>query len=226
MKHAAALLILAASAAAFSQPSAHSRTLEHLRLAEAALAQGDAAQAEAYAVLVSMPVITYELPSGAAPQHVSAADKAEAMWERALHGSVDFQRVAPGQGSVRVRFEQEVILGGRQVAGRAIWSKTAQKWAMGGWSSLFSATVHVRTVHEGLERSEDELAQTLAHEFGHLLGLADSANPEDLMGPCVPGFRPAGPSYEEAAALDQILARAEQVRFTAQAFLGTSRTEG
>lgn len=218
--------VLAALACIGSAAGISPKFSADLDRAEAALAAGDAAQAEALAGLVRMPVIRCELPAGATWEQKEAARRGFAMWTGALDGAVEFQLAEPAQGDVRLVFSPQVWHAGQDVAGKAVWSRTAQKWAMGSWSSLLSATLHIRTEIQGRPRSVNEMAATVAHELGHLMGLADSDNMDHLMGPALEGQAASGPSPEEAEALKSLQARADELLFSARVHLGTFRTEG
>jgi hypothetical protein len=223
--------ILMAAAAASSFGASHSglaspRFASDLAAAEKALVAGDAEQAEAYALAVRRPVIRYELAPSATQLQVEAVRRAAAIWEKALEGRVEFIEVPATTGDVRITFSERVTFMGKDVAGKAVWSRAIQKLGFSGWISTLSATLHIRTEVDGSVRPLEELARTVAHEMGHLMGLADSRNPRAVMGPDMPGLTPIAPTADEAAALMDLHAHAEELLLLARLHLGTMSQEG
>ncbi len=121
-------------------------------------------------------------------------------WNTAL-GERTF-RLRPGGSAadVTVRFVPSLDERGGDVQGFVDAMRTI-RWGSNSHEYRLHATIYVRDNVEGRPIRSDEVVNVVAHEAGHLLGLADVAREDRLMGPMVVGRPKAGPLPEEVAAV-------------------------
>jgi predicted Zn-dependent protease len=113
-----------------------------------------------------------------------AAHKAINLWQEALGSEVKFTEVDPSQATVRINFEPSVRSMGSEVAGYAVWQRQVYDWGNGNFSRTLTGDIRLRTqTPTGREMPEGAMVHTAAHELGHMLGLWDSPNFGDVMGP-------------------------------------------
>lgn len=75
------------------------------------------------------------------------------------------------------------------------------------WSTSFHSNKLVSTMYivyhtDGRTLTQNEMAEVVAHELGHLLGLTDNDAPKGLMGPFVAGYPRLAPSTAEVTAVN------------------------
>jgi len=111
-----------------------------------------------------------------------ALKSAEAIWEAALNGQVDFVEDADSTGMV-IRFQRTVQMNGREVGGHTKWTRAIYTSAEGESRGEVKANVWARTTApvSGKPLTKAQLAHVVAHEIGHLVGLGDSPNRGDVM---------------------------------------------
>lgn len=104
------------------------------------------------------------------------------MWEGALGGRV-FVVVESGPVDVWVRFQPDVCIDGAEVAGHATWTRGVLNPEVDP-KVVLTARVAIRTLRpDDKPMTFAQLRACAAHELGHVLGLQDSENEADLMGP-------------------------------------------
>ncbi len=82
--------------------------------------------------------------------------------------------------------------------------KKSYQWGIGTYNASNSGTIKIMTKWEGSALEDDELAEVVCHEFGHLLGLADVDHTGFLMGPLVRHKAITAPTEDEADAVVSI----------------------
>lgn len=181
---------------------------EFIQTAGEAMAGGDYDKAIAYADLVLVQneiryTVDYsQVPDSQAESAKAAIHDAVGIWNKALNQEVRFVEVEPGQANVRIRFETGVRSVGGEVAGYAVWQRQVNDWGNGRYSLTLSGDIKVRTkTPSGRDMDQAALTHAAAHELGHLLGLWDSPNLGDVMGPLYLKQPATSASQSEAAAL-------------------------
>lgn len=170
---------------------------DQLSLAKADQDRGNALASAAHAKQILIgDRIRYQInfssiPAGERELCARALNQALAEWDSRTTGSVQFVRtdeLAPHQ--IIVKFEPAVTVSHEPVAGYTCWKRTAEP---------YNATVEIR-VHDlkGRLLSFEAIRQICAHEFGHVLGLDDSAQEGDVMGPLNIAHPVNGPTEKEA----------------------------
>lgn len=112
----------------------------------------------------------------------NALSGAISMWEGALGGRV-FVVAESGPFDVWVRFQPDVCVDGAEVAGHATWTRGVLNPDTNP-KVILTARVAIRTVRpDDKPMTFAQLRACAAHELGHVLGLQDSGNTVDVMGP-------------------------------------------
>lgn len=161
---------------------------QHLTLARACVTSGRSDTALAHASLVSpdrVLRVRVDCAGVAAAQqglYRNALNGAFDLWEAAL-GQRLFEVVETGAFDVTVQFEPDVNSNGNEVCGRSEWTRGVL-YPDTDPVVVFRASVQVRSKWpNGSTLSYEQLRACAAHELGHVLGLEDSPNRGDLMGP-------------------------------------------
>jgi predicted Zn-dependent protease len=225
--HALPVRCLAAAAAlagptAFGGGKTDTRLLPdlftHLGYAESGMQDGKFQEAIAHSEAILTSVVRVEVRTGEiAGQHAStceeAAERAFAMWERALGHDLKFVKSAGQDADVTLTFEARRAVQGKGGAGHARWQRSVWTTPNGGAEYLLRAEVEVRAFgFRGEPQSRDVLAQVAAHELGHVLGMKESGRVGDLMGPVDSRRLLQGPTPQEIEALAAIRRQAATVR--------------
>lgn len=193
--------------------------IQHLDYAEANLQRGDVAQALAYSDSVMMDrtqrvfIDTTEAGIDQIANAEAAAREAIAMWQDALPASVNVVFVPTrDEANIVFLYQRSVVVEGIGVAGNVKWWRTIEPYGS-GFIAKVRAEIRVRTVRpDGRPMSRDLMRHTSAHEFGHILGLADSDRVGDLMGPLDLEHPVKQIPRHELEALKSMHERAQQVR--------------
>lgn len=191
----AALITLAAATPAPLEPQS---TLT-LRKAQQSLRAGDVRRG--LAILDSLVMsdgvsVALEEPSAMEP----AVARGLETWNAAL-GERPFRlRPAGADADVTVRFVRSLAERGEDVQGFVEASRELS-WSRSYHSYRLRATIYVCDNVEGRPLRAEEVTSVVAHEAGHLLGLADVAREDRLMGPMVVGYPQPGPAPEETDAV-------------------------
>ncbi|MFM9872416.1 MAG: matrixin family metalloprotease [Fimbriimonadaceae bacterium] len=148
----------------------------------------------------------------------AAAHKAIEAWTEALNGEVKFTEVESNQANVRIKFEQDVRSIGNEVAGYAVWQRQVYDWGNGHYSPKLSGDISLRSkTPTGRDMPEGAIIHSACHELGHLLGLWDSPNFGDVMGPLHLKNPITKPSITEVTALRDARLIAQQISQTCMA---------
>lgn len=127
--------------------------------------------------------------------------RAVGVWEQALEGQSPIIFVADDKSAnVVVRMVDALPAHSHHAVGliemekEYAWNKVQHKVETKG-------TISVQRTWAGKKLTEDQLTEVIAHELGHLLGLADVETVGVLMGPMVPHKCTLAPAQHEVAAL-------------------------
>lgn len=212
--------LIPANAASGQQPYdlVQPKLREFIQSANSAMAQGEFDKAIAYADLVLVQndirysVDYSQIPESQRERASKAVAKAVSLWEQALNAEIRFQEVSPTNANVRIRFEPGIRSSGGEVAGYAVWQRQVNDWGNGRYSLTLSGDIRVRTeTPSGKEMSQEALIHAATHEIGHLLGLWDSPNLGDVMGPLHLKQPATQVSDREAAPLREARAEAQAI---------------
>jgi hypothetical protein len=161
---------------------------EHLELAKryANLGKVDGALAHAAVVIPNRKLmVRVDVSNLAKPDqglYRNALSSAFAMWETAL-GQRLFEITETGRADVTIHFKSDVNIKGVEVCGHSEWTRGVLN-PDSNPTVVFTADVQVRMQKpNGGALSFEQLRACAAHELGHVLGLDDSSNSGDLMGP-------------------------------------------
>lgn len=214
-------LIAATASAIDTLPMIQTKVMRDLRKAEQFLNQGEFEKAAVYASLYAGDELTVRvdqstLPMGYEQECRTALDEAMKLWEYESNGRVRFRLVESGPAMIRLRFSENLYVGGCLAAGRATWSRNVVDWGFGQITREVSARVEVRWKGtDGQNHSPSAMRHTLAHELGHVIGLDD--NPAGgIMGPLNPQTPQTSLSNSEETALAGLLAASEDLFARAQ----------
>ena len=123
-----------------------------------------------------------------------------ASWNDAL-GERPFRMLAAGSAAdVTVRFVPSLDSVGGDVQGM-VTATRQMSWSSRDHSYHLHGVIVVRDNVEGRPLRPEEVVNVVAHEAGHLLGLADVRRRDRLMGPLVVGHPRSGPEPEEVEAV-------------------------
>lgn len=132
-------------------------------------------------------------------------------WEQALGQDNPIRVVAGGESEVVVRFVDRLPEGGSDTLG-LIELRKEYRWNRARYETVVSGVISLLRSYEGQALGEEELTEVVAHELGHLLGLADVEFTGHLMGPAVLGLAVTGPLPHEIRAV-QVLRQAARLRY-------------
>ncbi len=122
------------------------------------------------------------------------------LWNESL-GEKIFRFAPIGEEpDVTVKFVRSLEQGGGDAQG-FIDARREMSWSDRSHSYRLDATIFVRDNLFGRSVHDDEVVAIVAHETGHLLGLADTDRDDRLMGPLLAGHPHDGPAEEEVAAV-------------------------
>ncbi len=197
---------------------------EMIKVANQAMNSGNIEKAIAYTDLILVQSeIKYSINTDNIPDYQrdssrSAAHKAIDAWTEALDGEVKFTEVEPSQANLRIKFETDVRSVGSEVAGYAVWQRQVYDWGNGNYSPKLSGDISLRSkTPTGRDMPEGAIIHSACHEIGHLLGLWDSPNFGDVMGPLHLKKPITKPSEAEVSALQEARQVAQEISQTCQA---------
>ena len=140
--------------------------------------------------------VAMEAPGAMEP----AVTKGLGAWNAAL-GETAFRNLLPGStAQVTVRFVRSIDEEGADVQG-FVRASREMSWCRTSHSYKVHATILVRDNVDGRPLRPEEVTNVVAHEAGHLLGLADAPRDDCLMGRMVVGRPLSGPTEGEVDAV-------------------------
>ncbi len=190
---------------------------QHLEFARKCLDQGNVDATVASSDLILLPHIKVYVDDRAAPSRaVEALRDAQTAWERALGQEVHFVSVpSPGQADVTIHYASTMRREGRDVGGFATWKRSVRK-ATWGYDSRLTADIELRLDQpNGQPMTRPQLHHAAMHELGHILGLDDSAQVGEIMGPLLLSRPAERLANGEIQALCEVRAQAQSVRMSA-----------
>lgn len=122
-------------------------------------------------------------------------------WNDAL-GERAFRIERAETADVTVRFVHELDKSGCGTQGRV---EATRQTSWSGHTHVYrlNGTIYVRDNVAGRPVQPDEIVNVIAHECGHILGLADTNRTDRLMGPLVPGHTKDAPTAAETRAIQE-----------------------
>lgn len=121
-------------------------------------------------------------------------------WNASL-GERPFRMLVAGSpADVTVRFVSSLDSVGGDVQGM-VTATRQMSWSNRDHAYKLHGVIYVRDNVEGRPLRPEEVVNVVAHEAGHLLGLADVRRHDRLMGPMVVNHPRSGPEPEEIAAV-------------------------
>jgi len=213
-----ALTLLGSAQAAAPYDLVQPKMREMINVASQAMNSGNIEKAIAYTDLILIQseikysINTDNIADNQRDSSRAAAHKAIDAWTDALNGEVKFTEVEPSQANLRIKFESEVRSVGNAVAGYAVWQRQVYDWGNGNYSPKLSGDISLRSkTPTGRDMPEGAIIHSACHEIGHLLGLWDSPNFGDVMGPLHLKNPITKPSETEVGALREARLIAQQI---------------
>ena len=190
-----ALLVALVTLAGANSAPLESQSTRSLRDAQRSLRSGDVGRALAtFDSLVLSDGVSVSLEAPSAME--SAVGRGLQTWNSAL-GERAFRQYAAGSAAdVTVRLVRSLDERGQNVQGFVEASRSLS-WSARSHSYKLKGTIYVRDNADGRMLRPDEVASVVAHEAGHLLGLADVERDDCLMGPMTLGKPQPGPTAAE-----------------------------
>lgn len=194
---------LVAASTKLSNPLVHPAWVKSLDRAAALADQGEVNHALA---LVSGGLYTNGVTIGLETRGSSASsrrafNRAVHYWQGALGDDCPI-RVVEGAGSVNVVMVDSISGAGDELG--LIEMKKNYQWSPQAYSCGTTAKISIVRSYAGSPLTEDELTETMAHEMGHLLGLADVDEVGYLMGPMDRSKLTNGPTAVEVSAIQEV----------------------
>lgn len=138
---------------------------------------------------------------GASGSARRAFSRAVRHWQEALGDDCPL-RVSEGSASVTVVMVDSISKAGDELG--LIEMKKNYQWSPQTYSCGTTAKISIVRAYAGSPLSEDELTETMAHEMGHLMGLADVDEVGYLMGPMDRSRLTNGPTSLEVNAIQEV----------------------
>lgn len=112
----------------------------------------------------------------------SALSGATGMWKQAL-GEESFTTVAPKESAdIVIHFVNNLDQSGQELSGLVHWKRSVYLYQDTSAAASTTAEVWIRTIQpNGKKMGVEHMRAAMAHEFGHILGLADSDS-DGIMG--------------------------------------------
>jgi hypothetical protein len=199
---------LASASTTITSPLVHDAWVRGLDKAQSAVATGDYTRALA---LLTGGVYTKGVTVGLDERGLGpnrekarrALGKAVAYWDSALGDDCPIRFSQPGDlPDMRVALVDSIGNGGDELG--LIEMKKSYQWSATKFGCTTTGKISVIRSFEGQELDGDEMAEVMAHELGHLLGLADVEESGGLMGPMDRSRLTAGPTQAEVAAVLEV----------------------
>jgi hypothetical protein len=184
--------------------SPESRGCYHEALGDSTKGRPQAALAKLEALLLTTPVsvgIDEATIPGRSTEFYDGVQQGIRIWADSLPDSPFRFAEAGEKPTVLIKFVPH-IAANRDLQGQ-IEAQHQFQWTSRSRSTKLTALMQVVYKTEGRLLRREEVAQVVAHELGHLLGLTDEDRSSGLMGPFTPGRLVRGPSKTEIAAVNE-----------------------
>jgi hypothetical protein len=147
-----------------------------------------------------------------APSPIQEASR-EAMhrWNSALGTDVFEETPLRGEAHLIIKFLPK-IPSNRSLAGRVTWNRTLPAHSQGAY---LTGTIEVALQKpNGGKLTPADVTRVLLHELGHVLGLKDQKNPDEVMGPVRADGKCPPITERELRALRELQARSQRLFVT------------
>lgn len=203
----------ASSGTAGLPPEVHPGFIEIMESARQAHAGGETHKALAMLKGISYPEgVTIKLDQAAAGQRAGtvarALQRAVHVWHKALDGDSPVRLVVSNDtAEVKVVVTPQIPEANHDTLG-LIDLKKQYRWSRNFHEVKNIGTIYLQKAWDGAPLTENQMAEVLAHEIGHLLGLGDVDTVGNLMGPMVAGRVTLEPKPHELRAVQKLRAEA------------------
>lgn len=175
------------------------------------------ALAQADCILLSTPIRVWLGFDSSSRRHRACAKnirKAMEMWQQAVADETLFEIVDdPEQADVRISLTDEIRRDGYNSGGSIRWERAIVASEDGGYETRYRAEIVLALAGPGGRRLNNaQMVHAAAHELGHVLGLQDSGEVGNVMGPLDLKRPVSRPSAQEAQALAEVRALANELR--------------
>ncbi len=193
---------------------------KHRQFAIQALNSGNASAANAASDVLGMKKITYRFQKGAPATGKQAVVEAIGRWEQLLKRDIQFVEAFSFQEpDVLITFETQLGANGKHFGGFTSWKRQVLRFEGGTYEAKLRASVQLRTVTpKGKPMELAQMRHAAMHELGHILGLDDSLEQGDVMGPLDLSRPVIEPKTDEVAELLKLRQDAQDIRTRAAAF--------
>lgn len=218
--------LASANTRTISSPLVHDAWVKGLDKAQTAVSQGDYTRALA---LLSGGIYTKGVKVGLDERSLGVnreaarrvLRRAVAYWDDALGDDCPIRFNVPGDlPDIKVCLVDSIGHGADELG--LIEMKKSYQWSPDRYGCTTTGKISIIRAFEGQALSEREMTEVLAHELGHLLGLADVDEVGTLMGPMDRGQLTAGPAAAEVSAVIEVR-RAYRNEFNSVATLAQRR---
>lgn len=191
----------------------------HMLQAQRDIQQGrwQMALAQADCILLSTPIrvwFGFDAKSRRNRGVVKNIRKAMEVWQRAMSDETLFEIVDdPEQADVRISLVDEIRREGFHSGGTIRWERTILPTDEGGYETKYRAEICLALAGpNGRKLNSNQMVHAAAHELGHVLGLQDSLEVGNIMGPLDLRKPARRPSESEVLALTEVRALANELR--------------
>jgi len=198
---------------------------DHLRKAQICIDEGTFALAAAHADAVLVKddftyAVKWEgVAEGLKPRAKEALSQGLENWRTGLKNSVSFTEITDAaKADVVIRFKPDVRMDGEPVAGYANWRRVIDQAPNGTVTTRVTADLQIRLLTPAKRTmSKEAVRHEIMHEMGHVLGLEDTDDIGNIMGPLDVDHPAAGPKAHEIQAVWDIRTQAKKIRLQAKA---------
>ncbi|MCU0316967.1 MAG: hypothetical protein MUC92_10275 [Fimbriimonadaceae bacterium] len=152
---------------------------------------------------------------GSKAKFTKATHRAMVIWQNAMDGDSPMVYAEPGAKPEITMVLVDTLPQGNDVMGLIQMEKKYQ-WNKRMFRLEQKITISILRSYEGHALTEDQMTEVIAHEMGHLLGLADVDEVGPLMGPMQIGKPSTDPLPREVQAVKQLRRVAREQILTVQ----------